>query len=278
MNNEFENFPRNGHLKDENVFLKMKLMLERGASFGKEDGKDLPAEIENKFLQNIIEFEKQFDEHKTIRVFDKIGKPTNFKPAADIPDEEIAQAWEALSDLLGEHGISLGVCSPNISKRELYRFTVEELFEYEMDDINIPGMVHGFIYDEFYPDAVYENTNAAIEECIKYILQKEPMEWTHHFRKENLQLNQHVSLLEEELKIIVNMFKLAYDDLEIKEINETGCIVDEKKSLVNGTYHVVALSGKDACTLAGNWEVGFEKDDELDYWYIYYVQIEGINF
>ncbi len=278
MSIEFENFPDDDQLEDENNFLKMKLMLEKGATFGTADSKDLSPEIEHQFLKNIMEFEKQFEEHKTIRVFDKIEKPTHFKPAADIPDEEIEKAWEALSDLLRKHGISLDVCSPNISKRELYRFTVEELFEYEMDDIDIPGMMHGFIYDEFYPDPVYENTNAATEDCINYILRKEPMEWTPHFRKENLQLNQHVSLSEEELKIIVNMFKLAYDDLEIKEIIETESIVDENISWVTGTYNVVALSGKDACTLAGNWKVGFEKDDELGYWYINNVQVEGINF
>lgn len=278
MNNEFKHMRDKENIKAENDFLKMKLMLENGASFGMGDCKELPAEIENEFLKNIIEFEKQFDEHKTIRVFDKIGKPTHFKPAAGIPDEEVEKVWEDLSVRLGEYGISLDVCSHNISKRELYRFTIEELFEYEMDDMDIPGMMHGFIYDEFHPDPIYENTKAATDECILYILQKDLMEWTHHFRKENLRLNQHTSLSEEELKTLVNRFKLAYDDLEIKELNETECIVEEKESWVKGTYDVVACSGKETYALAGNWKVVFEKDDEWDYWYINNVQIEGISF
>jgi hypothetical protein len=135
-----------------------------------------------------------------------------------------------------------------------------------------------FIYDEFHPDHVYENTRVAIDECMLYILQKEPMEWTHNFKTENLQLNHHTSLSEEELKIIVNMFKLAYDDLKITELVEIGCIVLEKESQVNGTYSVVAHLGKETCTLTGKWKVSFERDDEIGYWYINNVQVEGIDF
>ena len=147
-----------------------------------------------------------------------------------------------------------------------------------MDDMNIPGMMHGFIYDEFHPDPVYDNTRAAKDECICYMLEKEPMEWTHHFKKENLQLNSHTSLTTEELKIIVNRFKLAYDNLEVNEIEETECIVNEKDSLVKGTYEVEAYTANEIYLLKGNWKVVFEKDDETGYWYISNVQIEGIKF
>ncbi|HMD00913.1 MAG TPA: hypothetical protein VKH37_12205, partial [Ferruginibacter sp.] len=137
-NNESVNNPSNDdELKIENDFLKMKLMLEQGAQFGDHYGtsEGLPADIENQFLKNIIEFEKQFAEQKRIKVFEKIGKPSQFRPVNEVPDEEITQAWEGLHDYLREHSIELGVCSPNISSRELYRFTIEELFEYEMDDM-----------------------------------------------------------------------------------------------------------------------------------------------
>ena len=275
---DFNHLKGEEKLQAENEFIKMKLMLEKGASFETGEGEKLPAEIENQFLQNIIEFDKQFDEHKTIRVFDKIGRPAHFKPAADIPVDKIDNAWKELSAYLSDYGISLDACSPNISTRELYRFTVEELFEHEMDDMNIPGMMHGFIYDEFHPDPVYDNTRAAKDECIRYILEKEPLEWTHHFRKENLHLNGHTSLTTDELKTIVNRFKLAYDNLEVNEIEEKECIVDEKESRVKGIYEVAASAGNETYLLKGNWKVVFEKDDEHGYWYINNVQIEGINF
>lgn len=277
--NENSNTPTGDeNMEMENDFLKMKLMLEQGAQFGSigERDEDFTPEIENQFLRNIMEFEKQYAAHKLIKVFDKIGKPTQFKPVNEVHDVDIDNAWHELDKYLNSHGIDLGVCSPNISKKELYRFTLEELFEYEMDDMEMPGMVCCFIYDEFHPDPVYENTRIATTECINYILQKAPMEWMHNFRKENLQLNQHSSLSEEELKIIVNMFKQAYDELEIKAITETECVVAEKESWVSGTYEVLALFGGDSCTLSGNWKVIFEKDD-LGYWNIINVQLEGIR-
>ena len=53
-------------------------MLEHGAQFDSEGNKELPAAIiENEFLSNIAEFEKQYEEHKTIKVFDKIGRPAH---------------------------------------------------------------------------------------------------------------------------------------------------------------------------------------------------------
>lgn len=266
------------NLEMENDFLKMKLMLELGAQFGSigESNENFSPEIENQFLRNIMEFEKQFAEHKLIKIFDKIGRPLKFKPVHEIPVADIDKAWGELNEYLNMNRIELAVCSPNISKRELYRFTVEELFEYEIDDMDMPGMVTCFTYDEFYPDHIYENTRMATEECINYILQKQPMEWTDDFRKEDLQLNQHSSLSIEEFKILVNMFKQAYDDLEIKKIIESECVVAEKESWVSGTYEVLALFGGDSCTMSGNWKVIFEKDD-LDYWNIINVQLEGIR-
>ena len=277
MNNDFENTQHNEDLQAENEFLKMKLMLERGAVFGSAEDKVLPPEIENTFLKNMIALEQQFDDQKTIRVFDKIGKPSHYKPANEISEEQIDIEWKKLSAYLSEYGIHLGVCSPNITSRELYRFTLEELFEYEMDDIDIEGLVHNFIYDEFHPDHIYENSTAATDECMAYILGKEPMEWMCHFRKQGIQLNQHKDLSEDDFKIIVNLYKQAYDEIEVKELEETNCIVEKYESRVSGTYKVVAITGKESCIISGNWQVFFERDDLLDYWYINNVQIEGLN-
>jgi hypothetical protein len=215
---EFDHLDGEEKLKAENDFLKMKMMLEHGAQFGGNGNGEGSPELENQFLNYIMAFEKQAVAQKTIRLFDKIGRPQHFKPVAEISDNDMDKALDELFDFLSEHGISLDVCSPNISKRELYRFTIEELFEYEMDDMDIPGLKTNFIYDEFHPDPVYDNTRIATEDCINYILQNEPMEWTHHFKMGNLRLNQHYPLTIEQFKNLVNRFKLAYDSLEIERI------------------------------------------------------------
>ncbi len=278
MSQEFEGLSKNEKLKAENEFLKMKMMLENGAMFGSGNQTEMPPEIENEFLQRVMAYEKQSANPVYIKLYDKIQRPTHFKPVAEINEAAIDDAWEELSDYLQTYSISLGVCSPNISVRELYRFTVEELFDYEMNDMHLPGTMTCFTYDEFYPDPYYDNTRAAVDDCINIIPQKRPMEWTPYFNKENLRLNNHTLLTEEELKIIVNRFKEAYSGIEIIEIKDTGCAVNESKSVVDGHYNLTAIIANESTNLSGNWQVFFEKDNDLGYWYINAVEIEGVNF
>ena len=54
-----------------------------------------------------------------IKVFDRIKRPTHFKPLNEIPDNEIGKAWDELDTYLNKYNIDLAVCSPNISNREL---------------------------------------------------------------------------------------------------------------------------------------------------------------
>lgn len=278
MSSEFSHFTHDEQWKAENDFLKMKMMLEHGAEFGSVGNSEIPPDIENQFLKSVMEFEKQFENTTYIKVFDKLKRPTHFKPVSEIKDADISSAWSELSDYLSQYGVSLDACSPNISPRELYRFTIEELFEEEVEDISIPGMTQCFIYDIFHPDTVYENTRLAKEECIEYILDKMPMQGTYNFRKENLQLNNYPLLSIDEFTKIVNRFKEAYDNLEIDQIQESVCIVQEKESWVTGVYSITATSGKEVYPLSGKWKVVYEKDDHLEYWYIHTVIIEGINF
>lgn len=279
----YENFEQSDeeeeNLKNENEFLKMKLMLERGGQFGgmKSDG-ELPPEIENQFLKNIMAFEKQAEERKVIKVFDKIERPNHFKPVNEIPDDEIENAWNELDNYLRTYNIELSACSPNIAHRELYRFTTEELFNHEMNDMNVPGMMSCFTYDEFYPDHEYENVRTAVDECIEQMLEKEPFEWMHHFRRENLRLNNHFPLTQDEFKNIVNRFKEAYQDIELGTINKPICTFNENLCHVKGKYNIAAKLPLEEIVLQGNWMVEYELDEEWGYWYIINVQIEGISF
>ncbi|HEX6193517.1 MAG TPA: hypothetical protein VFZ42_14185 [Chitinophagaceae bacterium] len=266
-------------LHAENDFLKMKLMLERGANFASiDDEKELPPEVENEFLKHIEEFERQWDAHKRIKVFDKIQRPTHFLPSASIPDDQVEKSWEELSAYMREHGVHLDACSPNVSKRELYRFATEELFEYEMDDINMPGMMSGFIYDEFYPDIVYDNTVIATDHCMRFIFRTEPMEWMHYFKCEGLQFNRHASLTNNELKAIINRFKLAYDEITLESLENTACVLQDTHCEVTGNYEVRAMLNNNVFRLSGQWHVFLEKDTDTDYWCIHRLQISGINF
>ena len=73
------------NLRMQNDFLKMKMMAESGAFFGGEGG--LPADIENQFLKNLMEFEKANANSKPATIFDILGKP-DFEDEKNLGEEK----------------------------------------------------------------------------------------------------------------------------------------------------------------------------------------------
>jgi len=276
--NKNSELPEEEKLKNENEFLKMKLMLEQGAEFGTMNtDAELSANAENDFLNYIMAYEKQAAERKMIKVFDRIERPAHFKPVAEIPDNEIDSAWDELDSYLNKYHIDLAVCSPNISNRELYRFATEELFDYDMNDIFIPGGMTCFTYDEFYPDHIYDNTRTALEDCIQCILKKTDFSWMPMLRKDDLRINDHHPLSEKEYIDIINQFKEAYEDIKANDLTTTDCQIVDTNCQVKGTYDITLVLPSEEINLKGNWLVEFEFDD-FGFWEIYHVYIEGINF
>jgi len=257
--NKNSELPEEEKLKNENEFLKMKLMLEQGAEFGTMNtDAELSANAENDFLNYMMAYEKQVPERKRIRVFDRIERPAHFKPVAEIPDNEIDSAWDELDSYLNKYNIDLAVCSPNISNRELYRFATEELFDYEMNDIFIPGGMTCFTYDEFYPDHIYDNTRTALEDCIQCILKKTDFSWMPMLRKDDLRINDHHPLSEKEYIDIINQFKEAYEDIKANDLTTTDCQIVDTNCQVKGTYDVTLVLPSEEVNVKGTWIVEFE--------------------
>ncbi len=279
MNEDFNHLSDEEKLKAENEFLKMKLMLEQGAQFGTmQTDSELPAGIENEFLNHIMAYEKQAVERKMIKIFDKIERPNHFKPVNEIPDDEIENAWNNLDEYLRKYSIELSVCSPNISDRELYRFTTEELFNHEMNDMNVPGMMSCFTYDEFYPDYKYDNTRHAVEDCIEVILKKKHFDWMPLLKKENLRINDHYPVSEKEYINLINRFKDAYEDIQLQEMNDPVCTIEGNSCYVKGNYDITLTFSSEEIFINGEWMVEYEFDEDFGFWEIANVQVEGINF
>ncbi len=169
------------------------------------------------------------------------------------------------------------MCSPNINNRELYRFTTEELFDYEMNDIFIPGGMTCFTYDEFYPDHIYDNSRYATDDCMKQIFEKDPLTFLMWFQKDNIRLNNNFPLNEDEYKNIINRFKSLYDEIKLNDLTIIDCIIDNTNCQVKGDFDVMLVLPSEEIKVKGNWLVEFNLDD-FGYWEIYHVQINGINF
>ena len=62
-------------LKEENEFKRLKLSLESNAFFLDFKTQNLPPEIEGLFLDNIMNFQKAYENAKKISIYERIGKP-----------------------------------------------------------------------------------------------------------------------------------------------------------------------------------------------------------
>src|SRR5690606_31104881 len=84
------------NLRMQNEFLKLKMMAESGAFFGGEG--NLPPDIENQFLNNILEFEKQQTASDEKKIKDILENPA-FKDENELDDITFQQAYKQLTDL-----------------------------------------------------------------------------------------------------------------------------------------------------------------------------------
>lgn len=277
MSHDFSGLSKEEQLRAENDFLKMKLMLQHGAEFDERERHELPPELENEFLNHVADFEKQYAEAKRIRLVEKLGQPTQFLPAERIPDDEIDISWQKLSTFLNQNGFELSACSPRVSSRELYRFTLEELFEEEVDDINIPGMISGFIYDEFHPDPVYESENV-VERFFRSVFTQEPLDqYFFSFHHSGILANSHFYENPDTLKESFNQFKSTFSSIELVEVGMSQKeLLPSSLVLIKGNYSAKASKEFVQETVGGSFSF-LCAPDYYKCWNIKEITIEGIK-
>jgi hypothetical protein len=262
-------------LQEENEFMKMKLMLERGAVFGGFPAESISPEVENDFLRSIFEMEAQFEQAEMTTIYEKIGRPTHFKPVEQLSEQAIDQAWDQLYDCLQSHAIQLVACSPYVSNRELYRFVTEEFFQVEIEACDPPDVVSVFYYDYFHPDPFYENTETALHDCMRDVFRPKAGDQYFYMLNGGIQLNERTDLTREEYIQKLNSFYGLFDELEILLLEDSGCRVHESECIVSGKYSVRGYSGKETFLYSGTWTVTFIPDADRYFWYVQKVMLEG---
>jgi hypothetical protein len=256
----------------ENIMLKKKIATLQGDM---SVAKDLPLEVQNNFMRSVLEFEEQVARKKKIRVIDKVGTSLNFKKSTEISDADIEQEWLELYEQMCNNGIGLQVCSPNVTARELYRFTTEELFLLKVDDISVPGMMTCFVYDEFYPDYKYENSQTAVDNCIMCFLGKKDM-YDYYFTN-TVKFNHHSRLRKNDLLEWWKFFKSGFSATKDVQVEIRDCILEGHECIVNGLYKATFIMAENERQKSGNWAVSFSFDKKLRCWKINNVQIENIE-
>jgi len=232
--------------------------------------------LENQFLQNVLSFETQHKKKKRIKIIEKIGNPSDFKPVNEIQENKIEQEWLKLYNYMYEKGIDLQVCSPNVNARDLYRFTTEELFKMKTDDISIPGMMTCFIYDEFYPDHRYDNQHMVVDYCIKDFFCKNEI-FGFHFNQA-VTVNNYEKLSWIEFQRLINSYRSGFEKTKNLEIKVSNSIVENNYGKVSGSYKALFIRRHQSEEKYGNWTVELCFSKKLGYWLINNIQIEGIQF
>lgn len=135
-------------LRLENDILKLTLQAEFGARFGTRD--DIPPEIENRFLQDILTIERQIGNASARTVFELLGEPT-VQPVEQLTGEELQNELDRLFQLLENEDITL-VVMYEYPPAVIYRFITEELFKVLIEPGKLPGMITVFVYENYHPN------------------------------------------------------------------------------------------------------------------------------
>jgi hypothetical protein len=206
-------------LKAENNLLKLKLGLEHGMQM--HESGTLSPDIENEWLKSVYAFEQQYKNAKKIKVYDRIGRPP-VRKWDTLTSNEISEELRRLHVLMENKGLALDV----ICKYDdivIYRFITEELLDHEMDDMNIPGMMYHFVYEEFHPNHDHD-LRRHTGDFIKAVFKRQ---WDEEFDVISLASSPLFSGKEYNRKgisSIIKAFQEAHDSRRIKKFRITSVV------------------------------------------------------
>lgn len=266
------------NLRMQNDFLKMKMMAESGAVFG--GSSDLPADLENLFLQNVLEFEKANAEENDRTIYEIIGKP-KFEDEKTLDDENFKNEFSRLEELLRGNYINVEFTRTR-SSRFKYDFITKELFEHKTSFVPIKGMSTYFLYEEFHPDhelEIKDLTNLFLNEFLEHRLDEN----VHYINNQFLEPDGNIVSLENLIKRFQSLYEAApnFDntsfniekiEFELKEPGEqiTGMAFSEGS--IN--YDLVFCDGQQK-GIHGPFKIYFSR--EWNCWGICFFYLAGFN-
>jgi hypothetical protein len=267
------------NLEIENEILRMRVKAELGGAY--EGSENLPPEIENEFLKNILAFEHKYANTKQVKVLELLGSPV-IKPAAELSDDEIDTELEMLEELMEQKSMVVEFIKPR-TNRFKYQFISEELMEHETDDMQLEGMTKYFTYEEFHPDHLAE-----LEELTRLFLLdwfEQSMDESSWYLDEKFIDPNGPVLSRAALAIKIGHVFDAYNAFEEAEFTITDCqfeflrdVTDgmEAKGFSEGTVSYSALlESGELQKIAGPFKCYFTRQEGS--WSIYYFTLTGFN-
>ena len=252
-------------LRQENEEKKKKIEEEFGsAHWSNPEENDLPPEIEGQFLDHIMAFEHVWKDAKQITLYEFLGNPA-FRKVEELNEDEIHDELNRLFALMNENQVGLDtICE--VSDKELYRFITEELFQQEMDDIHIPGMMSCFTYEEFHPNHAYDIERYS-NEFIKSYLNKTEDYYLHEISTEASTQNWHRDFRDAFSSFDLNKFEIINLCFDLDSAEAQVDFECDFRAFVDNSMDTLRFNGKGKLLFVYQW----------DFWYVNSVEFPKIN-
>jgi len=262
-------------LQQENNLLKAKLIAEHNAKFLENEKTPLNPQMENQWLNYMYNFEELHKNAKQVTVYEFIGNP-DFKASDELDDVSITKGLDRLLAKMNEKGVNLD-CICEYDDRTIYEFVTEELFEHEIDDVQIEGMMNCFIYEEFHPNHDYD-LRRYTEEFFDALLRSNWDKFNEGILCHEIFTIEGNEIKTEDFTRQIELFQEAWKKFKVKEqkIDNVSFDIDEGKASVNVRLSYDAISeNNEINSFSGKSTINFEW--EYGYWYIKKVVVPGFN-
>ena len=241
---------------------------------------DMSPQLEGEWLDYITEFERQFENAVQITVRARIGNP-EIRPLAEITDSELEAELDRLFELLDLHNIAIDFLHEQ-SDREIYRFITEEFLDEMTDDMQIPGMVSHFIYEEFHPndeDDIKQSIDEFLYGLFKEGLKDQESMFYTWISKENMHGSHGEPLGFEQFKESVSDFYEAYPVITKHVFEMSEILIDDDAATAGVTIEWHGIPKHEAAIVRHQAASQFKLTRSVyGGWDITQAQIPGWNF
>ncbi|HXR85036.1 MAG TPA: hypothetical protein VN722_12040 [Hanamia sp.] len=266
------------NLQMQNDFLKMKMMVESGAFFGGEG--NIPADIENQFLKNILEIEKSNADAKPAKIFDILGCPV-FEEEQYLNEEQFIIEFKRLQELLSNFSINVDF-SRERDDRFKYNFITKEFLDHESIFKPVKGMSTYFLYEEFHPDHeldILDQTENFLNDFLErkinndsYILSNEIIEPDGKIVSREEMIKRFQSMYEVVPEFENTSFSIENQDFELNKCESGISGMAFTEGLIQ--YDLIFKNGERK-QINGPFKIYFSR--QSDYWDIYFFYLAGFN-
>src|SRR5699024_135162 len=260
-------------IRMENEIEKLKLSALHDAHFFGSSDELLP-EVESEWLKYIAHFEKNYEDVDQIKVDERLERP-EFPAVETLSKLEIEQKLDEVQQLMADHGIFLDVIVET-ADAEIYRFITEELFEEEIEDVDIEGLQVFFIYEEFYPNDELD-IELAIDNFIAQLFDERFHSMLTVAEKCRTAAGKDIAGGKVIKQAIA--FSTLYDQLDLEVINSFEFNIDEQNGKASVSFYIsyMASTDREATHFEGKARASMVIG-KLGYWDIRTLEMPGFAF